>query len=84
MFANVRAVTRNGDLHVTRRSDAGPLLRAWLVPKVRPVDLARAAGCSHQYVSAVLAGRKPPSEKLLEAARELGIPVEVILKDRGE
>jgi transcriptional regulator with XRE-family HTH domain len=61
--------------------DVGPLLRAWLVPRIRPADLARAAGCSHQYVSAVLAGRKPPSARLLEAARTLGLPVDVIAGD---
>lgn len=61
--------------------NSGPLLRPWLVPKVRPADLAREAGVSHQYVYAVLAGQKPPSRRLLEAARRLGLPVDVILKD---
>lgn len=56
----------------------GIRLRAWLLPRVRPIDLAREAGCSHQYVSAVLAGRRPPSERLLDAARNLGIPVDEI------
>lgn len=56
----------------------GVRLRAWLLPKVRPIDLAREAGCSHQYVSAVLAGQRPPSERLLDAARNLGIPVDEI------
>jgi transcriptional regulator with XRE-family HTH domain len=51
------------------------VLRSWLVPNVRPADLARAAGVSRQYVDAVLKGKKPPSRRLLEAARTLGIPV---------
>jgi transcriptional regulator with XRE-family HTH domain len=46
---------------------------------VRPADLAREAKVSHQYVSAVLAGRKPPSQKLLAAAAELGVPVDLIV-----
>lgn len=58
--------------------DAGMQLRPWLVPRLRPADLARAAGVSHQYVSAVLAGQKPPSRKLIRAAKELGLPVDVI------
>lgn len=61
----------------------GIRLRVWLLPKVRPVDLAREAGCSHQYVSEVLAGRKPPSARLLDAAERLGIPVDTIYGKRA-
>ena len=50
-------------------------LREHLRPTVRPIDLARAAGVSRQYVHDVLQGHRPPSEKLLMAAVELGIPV---------
>jgi transcriptional regulator with XRE-family HTH domain len=50
-------------------------LRRYLTPEVRPSDLARKAGVSRQYVSDVLLGRRPPSERILRAASELGIPV---------
>jgi transcriptional regulator with XRE-family HTH domain len=51
-------------------------LKEFTVPRVRASELARAAGVSHQYVSSVLAGRRPPSRKLLDAARELGLPID--------
>lgn len=57
----------------------GIRLRPFLMPAVRPTDLARAAGVSRQYVYDVLNGHRPPSAKLLDAARELGIPVDVLL-----
>jgi transcriptional regulator with XRE-family HTH domain len=50
-------------------------LRRYLIPEVRPSDLARKAGVSRQYVSAVLLGQRPPSERIIRAASELGIPV---------
>ena len=53
-------------------------LREHLVPAVRPTDLARAAGVSRQYVYDVLRGHRPPSRKLLDAAAELGIPVQEV------
>jgi transcriptional regulator with XRE-family HTH domain len=56
--------------------DSGVRLRPFVVPRVRGSDLARKAGVSQAYVSAVLAGRRPPSRKLIDAARELGIPVD--------
>jgi transcriptional regulator with XRE-family HTH domain len=56
----------------------GSLLRPFLVPAVRPSDLARKAGVSRQYVSAVLLGQRPPSERILRAAAELGLPVHLI------
>jgi hypothetical protein len=34
---------------------------------------------SRQYVYSVLAGRRPPSRRLLDAAAELGLPVDLIL-----
>ena len=67
----------------TNRS-TGPRLRAWLEPRVRAADLAREANVSHQYVSAVLSGRKPPSDRLIAAAGRLGIPTDVILGRDGE
>ena len=57
---------------------SGAALRPWLVPTVRPTDLARKAGVSPQYVYAVLAGKKRPSAKIVQAAGELGLPVDVI------
>jgi hypothetical protein len=33
---------------------------------------------SPQYVSAVLIGKKPPSARIIKAAAELGLPVDVI------
>lgn len=57
---------------------SGVQLRPWFTPRVRAWDLAREAGVSHQYVSLVLSGKKPPSDKLLEAAKKLGLPVDVI------
>ena len=50
-------------------------LRSRLIPKVRATDLARSAGVSRQYVYSVLEGRRPPSERLLSAAEELGLLV---------
>jgi transcriptional regulator with XRE-family HTH domain len=50
-----------------------------MVPRVRPADLARQAGVRRSYVHEVLSGRKPPSQRLLTAARELGIPVDELL-----
>ena len=61
---------------------AGLQLRPWLMPRVRAMDLAREAGVSHQYVSAVLLGKKPPSDKLLAAAERLGLPIDVIYAER--
>jgi transcriptional regulator with XRE-family HTH domain len=66
---------------VAQKRQAGQQLRPWLVPRVRASDLARAAGVSHQYVSQVLNGSKPPSDRLLDAARGLGLPVDVIFRD---
>jgi transcriptional regulator with XRE-family HTH domain len=69
------------EIAITMERSAGVRLRPFTVPTVRPSELARAAGVSHQYVSAVLAGRRPPSRKLLEAARELGVPVDALFGD---
>jgi len=58
-------------------------LRAWMQPRVRPIDIARAGGFSRQYVSKVLAGKKHPSARFCEAARSLGVPVDVLLSESG-
>jgi transcriptional regulator with XRE-family HTH domain len=58
--------------------NSGATLRAFLVPTIRPTDLARRAGVSPQYVYAVLNGKRPASERLITAAAELGLPVDVI------
>jgi transcriptional regulator with XRE-family HTH domain len=60
----------------------GAALRAFLMPAVRPSDVARAAGVSRQYVSAVLSGKRRPSARIVRAADELGLPVRVIFGDR--
>ena len=60
----------------------GTLLRPWLVPQFRPTDLARQAGCTHQYVYAVLNGQKPASARLIDAADALGFPIAEIYGDR--
>lgn len=59
--------------------EASTALRNLLIPKVRPSDLARQAGVSRQYVSLVLDGKRPPSNKLLNAAAELGLPIHTIV-----
>jgi transcriptional regulator with XRE-family HTH domain len=61
---------------------SGAALRAFLVPAVRPTDLARKAGVSPQYVYAVLNGKKPPSARLIKASGELGLPIDVIFGDQ--
>jgi transcriptional regulator with XRE-family HTH domain len=61
----------------------GTALRPFLVPDVRPSDLARKAGCSRQYVSDVLLGKRPPSARIVQAARELGLPVHVLFTADG-
>jgi transcriptional regulator with XRE-family HTH domain len=61
---------------VSRKS--GTALRAFLVPAVRPTDLARKAGVSAQYVYAVLDGKRPASARIIKAAEELGLPVDII------
>jgi transcriptional regulator with XRE-family HTH domain len=68
---------------MTTRTPDGLRLRPFLVPSIRPADLARTAGVSRQYVAAVLAGKRPPSKKLVAAARELGLPVDVLLHRPG-
>ena len=56
-------------------------LRAHLRPTVTASELALVAGVSRQYVSDVLQGHRSPSQKLLAAAAELGIPVDVPRQD---
>ena len=47
-------------------------------------DIAREAGCSRSYVSAVAAGRKKPSDRLkLAAARVLNLPVDAIFPEEA-
>jgi transcriptional regulator with XRE-family HTH domain len=48
-------------------------------------DIARAAGVTRSYVSAVAAGRKRPSPKVkLAAAEVLGLPVSAIFPDEED
>lgn len=60
----------------------GLLLRALIEPRVRPADIARQAGCSKQYVSDILAGRVPASARVIDACRELGLPVHLIWPEK--
>jgi transcriptional regulator with XRE-family HTH domain len=64
-------------MNVVQIQKSTETLREHLVPTLRPTDLARAAGVSRQYVYDVLQGHRSPSRKLLVAAAELGIPVDV-------
>ena len=57
----------------------GLLLRELVEPRVRAADIARAGGFSRQYTSQVLRGDLPPSERFLEACREVGLPIDLIL-----
>ncbi len=59
---------------------AGPRLRAWLEAQdpPRPAEIARRAGVSRQFVSNVLAGRAKPTQAIVEACEELGLPVGAI------
>jgi transcriptional regulator with XRE-family HTH domain len=66
------------ELDRTMRATAGLALRPYVVPAVRPSDLARKGGFSRQYASAVLLGQRPPSARFLKAAAELGLPVHLI------
>jgi transcriptional regulator with XRE-family HTH domain len=68
----------------TTVANDGTALRPFLVPAVRPSDLTRRAGVSRQYVSAVLLGHRPPSARIVEAAAELGLPVHVLFRERGD
>jgi hypothetical protein len=60
------------------RYPEGAILRALIAPRARPIDIANAAGCSRQFVNDVLAGRRKPSAKILEACRTLGLPDHLI------
>lgn len=60
--------------------DSGPRLKAWLTARPRPIAIAREAGCSKQFVDSVLAGRAKPSERIIRACRELGVPDEVFAR----
>ena len=59
----------------------GRVLRAFIEPKVRPIDIAREAGCSRAYVSQVLSGHARPSARFLDACRRLDIPVDQLYPD---
>lgn len=65
---------------------AGLRLRAWLKLQQppRPAEIADRAGVSRQYVDHVLAGRVRPSERIIAACEELGIPVELIFGQSPE
>lgn len=64
----------------------GDRIRAVLKDRrVSQAELARAAGVGRAYVNAVVAGRSPPSDKILEALREhLGVSADWINTGRGD
>ena len=59
---------------------SGPRLAAYLRATDPPTqaEIARVAGVSRQYVWKVLNGRSRPSHKIVQAVRELGLPVEIL------
>jgi transcriptional regulator with XRE-family HTH domain len=63
-----------------RRLADGQRLRLWVTPKVTQADLARQAGVSRQFVAKVVNGQRRPSPKIVQAAEELGLPIEAIFK----
>lgn len=56
----------------------GLVLRAMITPRIRPVEIARRAGTSRQFIHAVLAGKERASPRVIAACKELGLPVEVV------
>jgi hypothetical protein len=71
---------RNGSQDMSEKPlyREGLVLNAIIQPKVRATDIARTAGVSRQFISGVLAGREKASPRVIEACRELGLPVDVI------
>jgi transcriptional regulator with XRE-family HTH domain len=61
----------------------GTRLRPFLTPKVTAADVAREAGCSRQFVSAVMHGHSRPTARLLDAAERLGVPVRELYPERA-
>jgi transcriptional regulator with XRE-family HTH domain len=66
------------------RYPEGLLLRAFVEPRVRAADIARAGNLSRQYVSRVLAGEVKASERFLQACRDVGLPVDEVLAAYNE
>jgi hypothetical protein len=56
----------------------GLVLRAMIAPRLRPVDIARRAGVSRQYIHSILNGEEPASPRVIEACRELGLDADAI------
>jgi transcriptional regulator with XRE-family HTH domain len=67
------------------KRDPSYRLRVWLAlarrAAVSQQDIARAAGVTPAFVSAVVAGKRPPSARIVEACRQLGMPVSDIFGD---
>lgn len=57
---------------MTQRSEAEQI-RRYFNDRFDPIDLAEEARVSRQYVSAIIRGREPASEKVVAAARRMGI-----------
>jgi len=58
----------------------GLILRAFIEPRVRATDIARAGDppLSRAYVSQVLSGREKASPRFIDACRKLGLPVDLL------
>jgi transcriptional regulator with XRE-family HTH domain len=63
----------------SRSREAGLRLAAFTQPRVRQADIAREAGVPRSYICAIVAGRRPPSIKVLGACERLGLPVDQIV-----
>jgi hypothetical protein len=74
----------NGATETKRKHPEGMFLRAFVEPRFRAVDIARAGGFSRSYVSQVFAGDVKPSPRFLEACRKVGIPVDEALSALAE
>lgn len=60
---------------------AGARLGAWVDAQPRPVTLtaiASEAGCTKQFVHAIVHGQSRPTEAVVDACRRLGVPVEAL------
>jgi hypothetical protein len=66
------------------RETDGRRLALLLKRRLTAADVARQAGCTPQFVHNVMSGRRPASERIKRACRELGLPVEFIFSEPEE
>jgi transcriptional regulator with XRE-family HTH domain len=66
-------------------AQAGLRLRAYLDARPpTPAEIARHAGCSRQWVWEMLAGRVEVTPQVIQACRDLGVPVAIVFGPDGE